>query len=548
MKEEKLGNLVHIIGGGTPSRKVPDYWDGDIPWVTVKDFIAKKISTAQENITVKGLKQSASNLIPAQSILMPTRMALGKVAINDTPVAINQDIKALQIIEKKNLNLNYLVMYLSTISSIIEKAGKGATVKGIKLDFLKEIKIPLPPLDDQIRIADVLTRAENLIAKRKKCIAELDDYIKSTFLDMFGDPVKNEKGWERKRIDEIADVRIGPFGSLLHAEDYIEKGIPLINPSHIINGEIAPNNSLTITPEKFSDLASYQLKLNDVVVARRGEIGRCAIVRHTKPLFCGTGSMFIRMRTNYSTVLLHHLIYSTSLKQYLESKAKGVTMKNLNSTTLGNLEVLHPPFDLQNEFAAIVEKVEAMKAKYKQSLTELENLYGSLSQRAFRGDLDLSGVKLPENTLPEKPLEAENLIDEEGFVAQGEDKRKLKESSPEIKVKIPKHLISKLNKLEKDLKEMGDIDFDEDFLKYKLIPSLHKQFTFNELWKKILDVFIFSDGSDPDDDTSYEAAELEFYENIKKCIYGYLNAPDPFLKQIFKSDDKNKSIAFEIIL
>lgn len=89
----KLGELVKITGGGTPSRIIPEYWDGDIPWVTVKDFISKNIGTAQEKITSLGLKNSASNLIPAKSILMPTRMALGKVAINEIPVAINKILK-----------------------------------------------------------------------------------------------------------------------------------------------------------------------------------------------------------------------------------------------------------------------------------------------------------------------------------------------------------------------------------------------------------------------------------------------------------------------
>lgn len=293
-------------------------------------------------------------------------------------------------------NIDFIGRYLrsSTARLIYASKMRGAVARRRSLtknDFLS-IQIPFPSLDDQIRIATILIRAEKLIAKRKESSMTLDELLKSTFLEMFGDPVRNEKGWEKKRIDEIAEVKIGPFGSLLHAEDYIENGIPVINPSHIINGEIVPNYTLTITPEKYKELESYRLKINDIIVARRGEIGRCAIVRTAKPLFCGTGSMFIRIFREYLPLFLQHQIYNTSLKDYLESKAKGVTMKNLNSTTLGNLQILYPPLTLQNQFAAIVEKVESLKAKYKLNLTELENLYASLSQWAFKGELELSGV------------------------------------------------------------------------------------------------------------------------------------------------------------
>ena len=104
--------------------------------------------------------------------------------------------------------------------------------------------------------------------------------------------------------------------------------------------------------------------------------------------------MFIRIKCNYSPIMLQHQIYNTSLKDYLESKATGMTMKNLNSTTLGDLQILYPPLSLQNQFAAIVEKVESVKTHYQYSLAELENLYGELSQKAFKGALDLSRVVL----------------------------------------------------------------------------------------------------------------------------------------------------------
>ena len=273
---------------------------------------------------------------------------------------------------------------------------KTTGIINLKLDNYLSSEIPLPPLDDQIRIATLLSKVENLISRRREQLKQLDELLKSVFLEMFGDPVRNEKRWEKKKIIEFACVKIGPFGSLLHVSDYISNGIPLINPSHIVKGEIRPDSSLTITSTMFNELTSYHLSENDIVVARRGEIGRCALVRDSAKLLCGTGSMFIRIESGYVPDFLQFQIFRTSLKDLLLSKSKGVTMQNLNSTTLETLHVIFPPLDLQKQFAAIIHKVENIKSSYQQSLDELKFLYGTLSQKAFKGELDLSLVRLVE--------------------------------------------------------------------------------------------------------------------------------------------------------
>ena len=304
----------------------------------------------------------------------------------------------IQNVSPKELSMKYLYYFMESYLENLRRSAIGGIIKYIKLGNLTDAQIPLPPLDDQKRIAHLLGKVEGMIARRKQHMKQLDELLKSVFLEMFGDPVRNEKGWEKIKVDDFAEVRIGPFGSLLHSEDYIENGIPLINPSHMIDGEIVPDKTQTITSEKYRELESYQLKINDIVVARRGEIGRCALVNVSTPLFCGTGSMFIRITSNYYPMLLQYQIYNTSLKEYLLSKAKGVTMKNLNSTTLGNLQVLNPPITLQSQFAAIASKVESLKSRYQSSLSNQENLYGALSQKAFKGELDLSRVPMEEET------------------------------------------------------------------------------------------------------------------------------------------------------
>jgi type I restriction enzyme, S subunit len=362
--------------------------------VSISDLTSKVVCDTKEEITDYAVTKTRCRKVPKGTLLFSFKLTIGKMAFAGCDLYTNEAIAALHIKDKGELHGDYL-FYALQVAKLL---GSNQAVMGKTLNSksLAKIEIPVPEeIDDQKRIAHLLGKVEGLIDRRKQHLQQLDDLLKSVFLEMFGDPVRNEKGWNRKPLSELATVRIGPFGSLLHAEDYITGGIPLINPSHIVNGEIVIDESLTITEEKFQELSAYHMALNDVVVARRGEIGRCALVRNKTKLLCGTGSMFVRVTGEYLPIMLQFMIYRTTLKDYLESNAKGVTMKNLNSSILEKMQVIVPPPDLQNHFAAIVEKVEGLKSRYQQSLTDLENLYGALSQKAFKGELDLSRVVLP---------------------------------------------------------------------------------------------------------------------------------------------------------
>lgn len=155
----RLSDLVlKHLGGGTPSKLNVNFWNGDIPWASVKDLKGTVLSTTQDSITEEGLNNSSSNLIPAGTVIVCTRMGLGKVAINTVPVAINQDLRALFLSEK--IDKNYFLHFYSGMK--IE--GAGTTVKGIKLTELLNLLIPLPPVEEQIRI----------VAKLEETFAEID--------------------------------------------------------------------------------------------------------------------------------------------------------------------------------------------------------------------------------------------------------------------------------------------------------------------------------------------------------------------------------------
>ncbi|OYY74287.1 MAG: hypothetical protein B7Y40_06040 [Gammaproteobacteria bacterium 28-57-27] len=203
-----LRDLITFKGGGTPSKQVVEYWNGNIPWATVKDFTSTTLSATQDFISQEGLKNSAANLIPKGHVIIPTRMSLGKVAINEIDLAINQDLRAL--VPQVPLDARFLLHAVLSLKDEIIRKGSGATVKGITQDELYKLEIAFPPIDDQIRIAHLLGKVEGLIAQRKQHLQQLDDLLKSVFLEMFGDPVRNEKGWDIHPCEKaVLDISSG---------------------------------------------------------------------------------------------------------------------------------------------------------------------------------------------------------------------------------------------------------------------------------------------------------------------------------------------------
>ena len=168
---KKFGEVVEkIIGGGTPSRSNLDYWGGDIPWITVKDFATFSPSRAQEYITKEGLKLSSSNLIPKGTLITSTRMALGKAVIYEVDVSINQDLKA--IFPKSILNVTYLYYWFEKNSLFLAEMGSGSTVMGLSLIDMKNIKFDLPSLSEQTRIAQILSDMDAGIEKLEEQLAK----------------------------------------------------------------------------------------------------------------------------------------------------------------------------------------------------------------------------------------------------------------------------------------------------------------------------------------------------------------------------------------
>lgn len=297
----------------------------------------------------------------------------------DEPFCLGAD--GAKVLEPKaELDKKFLYYYLSSLN--IESAGYSRHFK-----FLKENVVPVPPLPEQKRIAVILDKADAIRRKRQQAIQLADDFLRAVFLDMFGDPVTNPKGWETKALRDISRIQIGPFGTQLHKEDYVEGGVPLVNPTHIIKGQIVPKNDLTISKEKHAELPEYHLNTGDIIMGRRGEMGRCAVITEKESgWLCGTGSLFLRPeKVGIFSEYLSKFLSSDAIKNHLESESQGATMPNLNKTIVGSIQVPVPSELALERFARIKEKTLGAKVMYSKFSEEI--IFDAISQKAFSGKL-----------------------------------------------------------------------------------------------------------------------------------------------------------------
>ncbi len=389
--EVALADVASFLNGGTPSRSNPEYFEGTIPWITGADILADSsiVSNARSHITREAIARSAANLVPAGTVLLVTRTGVGKAAIAGVDLAYSQNITAI-VHDEDKITPAYLLRCLKYMAPRFKALAQGATIQGITREVVEETLIPLPPIEEQRRIAAVLEAADALRAKRRQAIVKLDSLTQAIFIDMFGDPISNERRWPEFQLSEICTkIQIGPFGSLLHKSDYVEGGVPLVNPMHLIDGQIQPQPDQTVGKDKYAKLQQYQLERGDVVMARRGEMGRVAIVdAKADGYLCGSGSLYFRPDTEQVIPeFLAAALSSPRGRRELENSSLGVTMPNLNSTIVEQFELGLPPIALQRSFSTALQERSRMHQLQWDQSGVLDALFGSLQQRAFRGEL-----------------------------------------------------------------------------------------------------------------------------------------------------------------
>ncbi len=307
------------------------------------------------------------------------------------PLCMNTSTIRFKVLDRMLLDIKFFRIYLATdnFKSQLRKLITGSAQLNFGPSHLRKIKIPLPPLDHQICIAHLLGKVEGLIAQRKQHLQQLDDLLKSVFLEMFGDPVRNEKGWDKAPLEKLGSVNRGVSKHRPRNDPKLLGGkYPLIQTGEVSNA----GTYITTSTQTYSDLGFAQSKLwpvRTLCITIAANIAQTGILTF-EACFPDSVVGFIADKNVANPLYVHGLFWF--FQAILEKNAPAAAQKNINLEILRGLEVPKPPVHLQNDFATIVEKIEGLKSRYQQSLTDLEALYGALSQQAFKGELDLSRV------------------------------------------------------------------------------------------------------------------------------------------------------------
>ncbi|OQX57527.1 MAG: hypothetical protein B5M52_07200 [Helicobacteraceae bacterium 4484_230] len=394
-----------IIGGGTPSKKNPVYWDGDIPWATVKDMDGSKyLSSTGDTITEIGLVNSSANLIPANNIITATRMGIGRFFINLVDMAINQDLKAL-IVDTSTFHKDYIFWSLQAKSKQLEEMGTGTTVKGVSLSEFKKLKLVKPPLPEQQKIAAILTGVDNKIAVIDEQIAKTEALKKGLMQKLLSEgighmrAVKSDdnclssvgsepealchgtadgfkeseigripKEWEVSLLKNMCiNITVGIATST--SKHCIESGgIPLLRNQNILENKIDTTDLLYINHEFDNDNKSKRLKAGDILIVRTGYPGISAVVDKSMEGWQTFTTLIARPDKNkINSDYMAYYLNSDIGKSVITGLQAGGAQKNLNVSSINKLKIAIPSLLEQKQIAAILsttdEKLDTLREK-----------------------------------------------------------------------------------------------------------------------------------------------------------------------------------------
>lgn len=286
--------------------------------------------------------------------------------------------------------LLYQMLYLHKVGKTKKYQNKTTGIHNLNLEKYLQEKVPLPPLPDQLHIANLLSKAENLIAQRKESIRLLDEFLKSTFLEMFGDPEKNPNNLPFTTLEKLCSVIVDcPHSTPVKSKE--ATNYPCIRTSELTNGYISWDSMQYLDEDEYIKRTQRLIpEAGDIVYGREGTYGEAIRIPKTHKFSLGQRTMLFRpdyKKTN--SIFLWAMVRSEFVYRQAKKQNSGSTVGHVNVKDIKQFRIFNPPIELQTQFAQTVEKIEALKNQYQQSLQELENLYGSLSQRAFRGELEI---------------------------------------------------------------------------------------------------------------------------------------------------------------
>lgn len=386
----KLGDICKFQSGGTPSKSNPDFFGGNIPWITTVALNGGIIDStnAVDWITDKAIQESAAKIVPQNSIMVGTRVGIGKVAINAVPMSTSQDIISLLDIDTTSWNKGFLCKFIIGKNEFLLSQARGATIKGIKIDTLSNLQVPDIPLEEQRCIAALLDRVSDLIAKRRAQLDRLDLLVKSRFVEMFGDPGSNPMRWDTVELSHCLSGIDNGKSLVCDTKPRQGNWPAILKLSAATYGYYQPEeNKAMLNENEFVNSAEVQT--GDLLFTRKNTpelVGMCAYVYET-PGKLMMPDLIFRLNTNeicnriFLWKLINHDLFRENIKAISSGSAK--SMSNISKERLCELKIILPPIRLQQQFVDFVRQTDQSKLTIQQSLDKLQTLKKALMQQYF---------------------------------------------------------------------------------------------------------------------------------------------------------------------
>ena len=385
-KLRTLGDLGEWGSGGTPLSSIPEYYNGTIPWLIIEDLNDGIVTSSQKTITELGLKNSSAKIVEPGTLLIAMYGSIGKLGITGIRCATNQAIAFCRH-DPKLVDVDFLFYYLLYSREKLLDLGKGNTQQNIGQAVLKEYPIPLPPLEEQKRIASLLARADRLRGLRRAAREQCDSLLQSVFLEMFGD-------YLNKIECQFADVLQIPLtNGFFEKNEKYGTGNPIVWVDNLYHTNIIDISALRRVQVSEKELEKYEVFDGDLLFTRSSlvaeGVGQANIVPklEERTMF---ESHIIRARVDKTKINPYYalgLFRSQFGKSEIMKRAKTATMTTIGQDALYEFPCPIPPLALQEEFARVVARVEALRARMDESARQGEALFQSLLAESFGGDV-----------------------------------------------------------------------------------------------------------------------------------------------------------------
>ena len=384
----KLKEIFDLQMGKTPSRNNSDYWNTkDYKWISIADLTktGKYISKTKEYLSEQAVEESGIKVIPANTVVMSFKLSIGKTAITAEDMYSNEAIMA--FLDKKVVDiLPEYIFYMFKYKNWDEGSNKAVMGKTLNKVTLSEVEIEVCPVEEQRAIVNFLDKVMSVSVRREKELILLDDLIKARFVEMFGNPVTNEKGWKQKQLSEIT-TKLGsgstPKGG---KKAYQEDGITLIRSMNVHNGLFEYKELAHISEEQAAKLDNVTIEENDVLLNITGaSVARsCVVPSKILPARVNQHVCIIRCNQCIAPEFLNKLLIDDNYQRLLWSIAgAGATREAITKQQVESLHIIMPPIEMQNQFADFVKQVDKSKVAVQKALDETQMLFDSLMQKYF---------------------------------------------------------------------------------------------------------------------------------------------------------------------